>query len=62
MASIISEAGGDYIDGGIIGRSPAGGAVPRIYTSGPRAGLMDELDGKGIIDKNLGPSIGRASG
>ena len=62
MASIISEAGGDYIDGGIIGGSPAGGAVPRIYTSGPRAGLMDELDGKGIIVKNLGPSIGRASG
>ena len=56
------EAGGDYIDGGIIGGSPAGGAVPRIYTSGPRAGLMDELDGKGIIVKNLGPSIGRASG
>ena len=62
MASIIGEAGGDYIDGGIIGGSPAGGAVPRIYTSGPRAGLMDELDGKGIVVKNLGPSIGRASG
>ena len=62
MASIISAAGGDYIDGGIIGGSPARGAVPRIYTSGPRAGLMDELDGKGIAVKNLGPGIGRASG
>ena len=62
MASTISAAGGDYIDGGIIGGSPARGAVPRIYTSGPRAGLMDELDGKGIIVKNLGPQIGRASG
>ena len=62
MESIIGVAGGDYIDGGIIGGSPARGAVPRIYTSGPRAGLMDELDGKGIIVKNLGPKVGRASG
>ena len=62
MASIISAAGGDYIDGGIIGGSPAKGAVPRIYTSGPRADLMDELDGKGIAVKNLGPGIDRASG
>ena len=62
MASIIGEAGGDYIDGGIIGGSPAGGAVPRLYTSGPRSGLMDELDSNGIIVKNLGPSIDRASG
>ncbi len=62
MASIISAAGGDYIDGGIIGGSPARGAVPRIYTSGPRADLMDELDSEGIAVKNLGPSIGRASG
>ena len=62
MASIIGAAGGDYIDGGIIGGSPARGAVPRIYTSGPRAGLMDELDGKGIAIRNLGPAIDRASG
>ena len=62
MASIIGAAGGDYIDGGIVGGSPARGAVPRIYTSGPRAGLMDELDGKGIAIKNLGAAIDRASG
>ena len=62
MASIIGGADGDYIDGGIVGGSPARGAVPRIYTSGPRAGLMDELDGKGIAIKNLGPAIDRASG
>ena len=62
MASIVGAAGGEYIDGGIVGGSPARGAVPRIYTSGPRAGLMDELDGKGIAIRNLGPSTGRASG
>ena len=62
MESIINGAGGEYIDGGIIGGSPARGATPRIYTSGPHAGLMDELDGKGIAVRNLGTEIGRASG
>ncbi len=61
IAAIIGGAGGDYIDAGIIGSSPARGAVPRIYTSGPGAGLMDELDGAGVAVRNLGPSIGRAS-
>ena len=62
MESMINGAGGEYIDGGIIGGSPARGAIPRIYTSGPSAGVMDELDGKGIAVRNLGPEIGRASG
>ena len=62
MESVINGAGGEYIDGGIIGGSPARGATPRIYTSGTSAGLMDELDGKGITVRNLGPEIGRASG
>ena len=61
IAAIIGGAGGDYIDAGIIGSSPARGAVPRIYTSGPGAGLMDELDGAGVAVRNLGRSIGRAS-
>ena len=61
IAAIIGGAGGDYIDAGISGSSPARGAVPRIYTSGPGAGLMDELDGAGVAVRNLGPSIGRAS-
>lgn len=62
MATAINAAGGDYIDGGIIGGSPARGAVPNIYVSGPSAAIMDELDGKGIGVPNLGSEIGRASG
>ncbi len=62
MASIIGEPGGDYIDAGIIGGSPARGAVPRLYTSGPRAALMDELDGVDIVVRNLGPGAASASG
>ena len=62
IESIIVAAGGRYIDGGIIGGSPARGAVPRIYCSGVDAVLLEELDGKGIAIKNLGDEIGRASG
>ena len=62
MAAVIGAAGGDYIDAGIIGGSPAKGAVPRLYTSGPRAALMDELDGADIVVRNLGPGVDSASG
>ena len=62
IASIIEAVGGRYIDGGIIGGSPARGAVPRFYCSGVDATLMEELDGKGIAIRNLGDEIGRASG
>lgn len=57
----ITSAGGDYIDAGIIGGSPARGAEPRFYTSGPHADVMNELDGKGIAIRNVGGEIGRAS-
>ena len=62
IESIIVAAGGSYIDGGIIGGSPARGDVPRIYCSGAEATLMEELDGKGIAIRNIGGEIGRASG
>ena len=62
MASIISAAGGDYIDAGIIGGSPARGAAPRLYTSGPSAALMDELDGADLLVRNLGHGVTSASG
>ena len=55
MASIIGATGGDYIDGGIIGSSPAKRVAPRVYTPGPRPDLMDELDGKSIAVRNMVP-------
>ncbi|MCH7800055.1 MAG: NAD(P)-dependent oxidoreductase [Chloroflexi bacterium] len=61
LEPIITSAGGDYIDAGIIGGSPARGAEPRFYTSGPHAGIMDELDGQGIAIRNVGGEVGRAS-
>ncbi len=59
---IIGRAGGRFIDGGIIGGPPGRGAPPRFYVSGPHAGIMADLDGRGIDVRPIGESIGRASG
>ncbi len=59
MQKIIESAGAVYIDGGIVG-SPPGGKLPtRFFVSGPEAGLMDGLDGRGIDVRQCGPEIGR---
>ncbi len=58
----ISEAGADYIDGGIVGPPPGEGKPPRFYVSGERADLMAELDGMGIDVRPIGSEVGRASG
>ena len=62
MNDVISEAGGRYVDGSIIGGPPGKGEPPRFYVSGPHASVMAELDGKGIEVRPLGGKIGRASG
>ncbi len=62
IAEMMAEAGADYLDGGIIGGTPLkSDAITRIYVSGPRAGLMLELDGNGMEIRNVGDEIGRAS-
>ncbi len=62
IEAIITDAGGRYVDGGIIGGSPTRGAPPRFYVSGEHAHVVSEIDGKGIIVKPLGDQIGRGSG
>lgn len=59
---IIADAGGKYIDGGIVGPPPGEGKTPRFYVSGERTDLMMELNGKGIDVRPIGEEIGRASG
>lgn len=61
MEAAITKAGGRYIDGSIIGPPPGRGAPPRFYTCGPHAGLMEPLDGNGIVVRSLGPEAGAAS-
>lgn len=58
---IITKAGGRFIDSSIIGSPPGRSAPPRFYTSGQHAGIMSELDGKGIVVKQMGGGVGRAS-
>ena len=62
IAEIISAAGGKFVDAGIIGGSPRTGAVPRFYASGKHAGILAELDGKGISVPVMDGPIGSASG
>ena len=61
MESAVTGAGGRYIDGSIIGPPPGKGDAPRFYVSGPHAALMQPLDGKGIVVRDLGPHTGAAS-
>ncbi len=62
VGKIISAAGGQYIDGSIIGGVPKPKSMPRFYVSGLDVTPMEELNGKGILVKSLGPEIGKASG
>ena len=62
MAEVINQAGGKFIDGGIIGTAPTKGDTPRFYVSGPDASIVMELDGRGIIVKAIGNKVGQASG
>ncbi len=61
MAVIIENAGGKYIDGGIIGGPPGRGEPPRFYASGPHEAIMGQLDGRGISVPMMGGAVGRAS-
>ena len=62
MEEVINQAGGKFIDGGIIGTAPTKGDTPRFYVSGPDASVVMELDGRGIIVKAIGNKVGQASG
>ena len=59
---IISDAGGRYIDAGIIGGPPGQDGQPRFYASGPHEDLLKQLDGHGIVVRPMGGDVGRASG
>ena len=61
MRDVIVGAGGRFIDASIIGGPPGRGAAPRFYASGSEAAIMGELDGKGIVVRQMGAEVGRAS-
>lgn len=59
---IISNAGGRYIDAGIIGGPPSQDEQTRFYASGPHEDILTQLDGYGILVRPMGGEVGRASG
>lgn len=61
LRDIVEGAGAPFIDVGIIGARPTEDAFPMFATSGPRAALLDELDGKGMRIVNVGAEVGQGS-
>jgi 3-hydroxyisobutyrate dehydrogenase-like beta-hydroxyacid dehydrogenase len=60
---MIREAGGVFIDGGIIGPPPRGEKdKPRIYVSGPDAYLMEQVTHPNLLVRVLSERVGDASG
>jgi len=63
MDEVIREAGGMFIDGGIIGPPPRGEkARPRLYVSGPHAYLFEQIRHPNLLVRVLSERVGDASG
>lgn len=63
IADTIEQAGGRFIDVGIIGSPPGVGSAPtRFYASGVHARVLAALEGEGLAVRVVGAEIGRASG
>lgn len=60
--AIIREAGGKFIDAGIIGAPPRGKSKTRIYVSGPDARLFAQFNHPHLQVRIAGERIGDASG
>lgn len=62
LNAIIEGAGGKFVDVGIVGGAPTRREnFPQFCTSGPHAGLLDELHDKGVRIECIGPEIGQGS-
>ena len=59
---IVTEAGNQFVDAGIIGPPPRKKTTTRFYASGKDAGKFDELRNYGLDIRVVGPEIGQASG
>ena len=60
IGKVVENAGGLFIDAGIIGAPPSSGNAPRIYASGEHAAILAQLDGKGILVPVIEGDEGRA--
>lgn len=60
--AIIRDAGGNFIDAGIIGPPPRGKSRTRLYVSGPDAGLFTQFSHPNLLVRVVSERIGDASG
>jgi 3-hydroxyisobutyrate dehydrogenase-like beta-hydroxyacid dehydrogenase len=61
-AASITEAGANYVDGGIVGPGPGTRErATNLYVSGPNAAAVQAINGPHIAVIDLGPEIGKAS-
>ena len=61
IAGLIQQAGGRFLDGGIIGPPPRGKAKTNLYVSGPGAADLEQLAGPQLIVHVIGEGIADAS-
>jgi 3-hydroxyisobutyrate dehydrogenase-like beta-hydroxyacid dehydrogenase len=61
IETLITEAGGVFIDGGIIGPPPRGKAKTKLYVSGPHASLLSEIEDEQLRIRVVGERNGDAS-
>jgi 3-hydroxyisobutyrate dehydrogenase-like beta-hydroxyacid dehydrogenase len=58
---LIRDAGGTFIDAGIIGSPPRGKTKTRLYVSGPDASLLTQIADDQLLVRVVGERIGDAS-
>ncbi len=62
ISDIITAAGSNFVDAGIIGGPPGPGVMNRIYVSGPDTEAVEQLNEYGLDIRAIGTEIGQASG
>jgi 3-hydroxyisobutyrate dehydrogenase-like beta-hydroxyacid dehydrogenase len=61
IAGLVQQAGGRFLDGGIIGPPPRGKAKTNLYVSGPGAADLEQLAGPQLIVRVIGDGVADAS-
>ena len=61
IAGLIEQAGGRFLDAGIIGPPPRGRAKTNLYLSGPGAAALEQLAGPQLLVHVIGEGIADAS-
>jgi 3-hydroxyisobutyrate dehydrogenase-like beta-hydroxyacid dehydrogenase len=61
IAGLVQQAGGRFLDGGIIGPPPRGKAKTNLYVSGPGAADLEQLAGPQLIVHVIGDGVADAS-